>query len=61
MSVIQLPNEVDASADTDIQRDPVAMPFRFRTETSELNFATTARNVLNPEEVAEEMEGNLVC
>jgi hypothetical protein len=36
------------------------MPFRFRTETSELNFANTARNVLNPEEVAEEMEGNLV-
>jgi hypothetical protein len=37
------------------------MPFRFRTETSELNSSTTARKCLEPIRAAEEMEGNLVA
>jgi hypothetical protein len=61
-SVIQLPNDVDdAASDTDIQDDPLPMPFRFRTETSELNsLLLRQENVLNSEEVADEMEGDSV-
>jgi hypothetical protein len=36
------------------------MPFRFRTETSELNSLLRQENVLNSEEVADEIEGDSV-
>jgi hypothetical protein len=59
--LLQLPNDVDdAASDTDIQDDPLPMPFRFRTETSELNSLLRQENVLNSEEVADEIEGDSV-
>jgi hypothetical protein len=60
-SVIQRAEDVDeAAADTDFQENTV-LPYRFQTETSELNsLLLRQENVLIPEEGADETDGNLV-